>query len=88
MNRRQLLKQIAVLSGGIALLPACADTAVNAQQVLSELSEKILPGANAIGAPQFILRMVNDCLPKEKQESFFRGLRKFAGGNQDVAARR
>lgn len=86
MNRRQLLKQVAVLSGGIALLPACAGKEVNARQVLTDLSERILPGANEVGAPQFILRMVNDCFPKDKQESFFRGLEKFEGGKNDIAS--
>lgn len=86
MNRRQLLKQIAVISGGIALLPACASNEINTQQVLTDLSEKILPGANEIGAPQFILRMVNDCFPKEEQDTFYRGLRKFTDGNADITA--
>lgn len=86
MNRRQLLKQIAVISGGIVLLPACAGEDVNALQVLTDLSGKILPGSNEVGAPQFILRMVNDCFPKEKQEAFYKGLQKYAVGKTDIAA--
>jgi hypothetical protein len=86
MNRRQLLKQVAIISGGIVLMPACADKEVNAQQVLAEVTEKILPGANETGAPEFILRMVNDCFPREKQDLFFKGLRKYAAEKPDIAA--
>lgn len=78
MNRRNLLKNIALISGGALVLPHCSPETADEQQVVSELSEKILPGAVALGTPAFITRMVNDCFSKENQEKFKKGLKIYA----------
>lgn len=52
------------------------------EKLLAELSEFILPattspGAKQLSSHQFILMMVDDCLTKEDQEKFIKGLRGF-----------
>ncbi len=49
------------------------------ESLLAEIAETIIPktdtpGAKELGVHQFVLTMVDDCYPKEKQEKFMKGL--------------
>jgi hypothetical protein len=50
--------------------------------MLAELAETIIPktdtpGAKDLSAHLFVLKMVDDCFPKEKQEKFVLGMKEF-----------
>src|SRR5690554_1023432 len=49
------------------------------EQLLAEIAETIIPttdsaGAKALGLPQFVWTMVDDCYAKDDQEAFLKGL--------------
>jgi hypothetical protein len=54
----------------------------NEEKLLAELSEFILPststpGAKQLTSHQYILMMVDDCMKKEEQDQFIKGLQQF-----------
>jgi len=56
------------------------------EQLLAELVETIIPktdtpGAKELGIHLFVLKMVNDCRPKEEQQRFMDGLQTFENEN-------
>jgi Gluconate 2-dehydrogenase subunit 3 len=54
----------------------------NEEILLSELAETILPktdtpGAKELSAHLFVLKMVDDCMPKADQEKYLKGMKEF-----------
>lgn len=52
------------------------------EKMLAELAETIIPktdtpGAKDLSAQLFVLKMVDDCFPKEKQDKFMLGMKEF-----------
>jgi len=52
------------------------------EKMLAELAETIIPktdtpGAKDLSAHLFVLKMVDDCFPKEKQDKFILGMKEF-----------
>lgn len=98
MNRRVALKNLGLLAGAAAVLPSCLPqaeqeptlTALSAgqRQLVAEVCETLLPrtatpGAHDLGLPQYVLKMLADCVPREEQRLFVAGL-----GQLDAAAQR
>lgn len=91
MKRRKAIQNIAILSGSIALLPACNASAAwpvyeniplepDQQKFIQWLCQAIIPkGAVEISTPEprhhFVLRMVNDCYLEKDAEKYLRGLK-------------
>ncbi len=97
MNRRNALKQLALASGGIALLPGCnfspereqlaldnLQIDLEHQDLLAQIVEIIIPseekiaGAETLNLYRFVLVMIDDCEPPEKQQQFVDGLHQLA----------
>ena len=94
-SRRTALKQLALVSLGMALVPSCMEDRSKAslllkslkispadEAMLAELCEIIIPktntpGAKDISAHLFVLKMVDDCSPKDQQEVFIKGMEEF-----------
>jgi hypothetical protein len=94
-SRRTALKQLALVSLGIALVPSCMEDRSKAslllknlkispsdEAMLAELCEIIIPktntpGAKDISAHLFVLKMVDDCSPKDQQDVFIKGMEEF-----------
>src|SRR6218665_1370481 len=90
MNRRELLKRIALLTGGVmigaeAILSGCARKGQTASftdddvNLLAEIADTILPatqtpGAKEAGVGTFMTVMVNDCYKEKDQKIFHEGL--------------
>ena len=54
----------------------------NQQQLITELCETIIPATDTPGAKDtythlFVLKMLDDCTPKEEQEQFVKGMKEF-----------
>ena len=96
INRRVALKQLGLLTAGVALLPGCVKDAPKAasitlknihvnggqEAVLAEIAETLIPttdipGAKAMNAHHFVLRMIDDCQPEETQKDFEKGFAEF-----------
>lgn len=92
MNRRQIIQQMVLLSGGIMLAPstlAAIDTwspdaapANDQTNLIAEIADLIIPdtdtpGAKAAKTEQYILLMLQDCTPADQREAFFKGLEAF-----------
>lgn len=92
MNRRELLKQIALLTGGVVIggelfLTGCksgseAGFTPSGIALLDEIGETILPatatpGAKAAQIGQFMKVIVNDCYETKEQEWFITGIERF-----------
>ncbi|MCU0358052.1 MAG: gluconate 2-dehydrogenase subunit 3 family protein [Cyclobacteriaceae bacterium] len=95
MDRREVLKNLALLTGGAMLVPSCNFSkedilsAYNNLQItpslhtlLAGIADTIIPAGNLKGAADlnvqdFILVMVNDCLPADQQQTFSSGLASF-----------
>ena len=92
MKRREALQNIAFISAGAALLPACDFASVPVYsnipmerkqwRMVEWLSEIVLPkGELEISTPEttseFVLRMVNDCHEPEDIEKYVAGMQGF-----------
>ncbi len=90
MERRELLKMIALLTGGVmiggnALLTGCVhkENSINFTKdelaFLDEVADTILPatktpGAKAAKTGSFMAVMVNDCYEEKDQKAFYKGI--------------
>lgn len=82
MDRKSFLRNTIILAGGVAFLPylpSCKGTLGQADTVLAELGETIIPetttpGSKTLGLHNFIKKMIEDCGDEEQQKLFGRGL--------------
>ena len=90
MKRRQAIRQLMVVAGGIAALPDWArgwsagqlpvlETPFPDQALLSAiigaiLPESDIPGAVSLGVPDFVALMLNDCYTKEDSDKVKTGM--------------
>lgn len=92
MKRRQVIKNIALVSSGMVLLPTCRfeqlptyrnfSVETDDLELLSWLTENILPkGALEISTPetsvQFLLTMLDDCYDPKDIQKYMTGLKLF-----------
>ena len=95
MNRRSTIKTLFIISSGAVFLPSCLQDKEKSslslknikindkeEELLSELSETIIPktntpGAKDVSAHLFALMMIDDCYPPEGQDKFVKGLKEF-----------
>jgi hypothetical protein len=84
IDRRSAIRQLFIISAGVAVLPACVGDKkpANEEEILAALSSTIIPttdtpGAKEVAAHKFALRMVNDCYNKENREKFMNGFKQF-----------
>ena len=107
MNRRAILRRLAIMSGGVVLAPACGhfsekevlaaydnlNISEKEHALVRTLCEVIIPsgdsikGANDLMIEDFVMVMVNDCLDREQQESFFNGLRALGPYSRSVSGK-
>lgn len=89
MKRRDAIQHIALISAGLAFLPACnverwpvyenIPLERSQQQLIQWLTDSILPKGDLPlttpePTPQFVLRMINDCSAPEEIEQYLAGL--------------
>ncbi|MBX7125711.1 MAG: gluconate 2-dehydrogenase subunit 3 family protein [Cyclobacteriaceae bacterium] len=87
LDRRTVLKQMAVIAAGAALVPGCMNSrpssaglfgslqiSVEQEQAFRALAEAIIPGAMETGATSFMARIVKDCMMPSDQAAFLKGL--------------
>lgn len=102
MQRREVLKSLALLTGGAVLIPSCnfekedilaaysnLQITPSQQTLLGEIANTIIPpgeikGAADLSVQDFILVMVNDCLNKDQQTQFTKGLLEFKAFSKKV----
>ena len=77
MHRRTVIRNVLAFSAGAALIPSCVHDEGKASIPLKNISvtgnqEKML-----VSLSETILMMVDDCLNKESQQKFMRGLVQF-----------
>jgi hypothetical protein len=84
ITRRTALQHIFIVAGAMIVLPACRhkDDQQETIETLEALADTLLPsdqtpGAKAVGAHLFALKMIHDCYPQNQQDQFFRGLKAF-----------
>jgi len=93
MNRRTAIRNLALVLGSAAILPACTehspvahfkhfDVNIDQQSLVAGIAETIIPkttspGATDLNLDKFIWLMVDDCSKKADQQSFLKGLREF-----------
>jgi hypothetical protein len=82
ITRRSALYRIFVVAGGVMLLPACKHEGDSKEETLEALADTLIPssqtpGAKAVGAHLFALRMIHDCYPQNQQQQYMRGLEAF-----------
>lgn len=89
MKRREAIQHMALISAGLAFLPACdverwpvyenIPLESSQQKLIQWLTDSILPKGDLPlttpePTPQFVLRMVNDCSTPEEIEQYLAGL--------------
>jgi hypothetical protein len=95
MNRREALRNLALVTGGLVLVPSCdfskedilqaydsLSVTSSQRNLLAQVADTIIPpgkikGAADLEVQDFILVMVNDCMPEESRKSFSNGLSGF-----------
>src|ERR1700712_1824056 len=93
MDRRTALRNLALVIGGAALLPACTahnptahfkhfDITFDQQSLITDMAETIIPKTTTPGATElnlygFIMKMVDDCSEKKDREAFLKGMGEF-----------
>lgn len=90
MDRRSALRNFAIISAGIAILPRCRDEKLKGtialkniqlsgdqENMLGDLSQTILPVKDGEPPHYFVLMMVDDCYTRENQQKFMKGLEQF-----------
>jgi hypothetical protein len=103
VTRRTVLKRLALVSVGAALLPACFrdhpqptvrtknfQLDGDQEKLLEELTATIIPsgatpGAREVGAPVFILKMLDDCTSAADRDKFLRGLQQLDNASRQTA---
>ncbi len=93
MDRRTAIRNLAIVIGGAALLPACTsqhptvkfkhfDIDFDQQTLVTDIAETIIPKTNTPGATDlnlyaFVMLMVDDCTKKADQQAFLKGMDEF-----------
>jgi len=93
MDRRTAIRNLALVIGSTALLPACTknnpvahfkhfDITFDQQTLITDMAETIIPKTTTPGATDlnlygFIMKMVDDCSKKKDQETFLKGMGEF-----------
>jgi hypothetical protein len=93
MDRRTAIRNLALVIGGAALLPACTkhnptahfkhfDINLDQYNLVADIAETIIPktstpGATELGLDKFVWLMVDDCAKKEDQQAFLKGMAEF-----------
>ncbi|MGZ3750041.1 MAG: gluconate 2-dehydrogenase subunit 3 family protein [Mucilaginibacter sp.] len=93
MDRRTAIRNLALVIGGAALLPACTthntiahfkhfDVSLDQQTLITNMAETIIPKTNTPSATDlnlygFIMKMLDDCTKKKDQEAFLKGMSEF-----------
>jgi len=93
MDRRTAIRNLALVIGSAAVLPACTkenptahfkhfDVTSDQEALVADLAETIIPktkspGAKDLNLDKFIWLMLDDCSKKEDQQAFFKGMDKF-----------
>jgi hypothetical protein len=84
ITRRTALQHIFIVAGAMIVLPACRhkDDQQETIETLEALADTLIPsnqipGAKAVGAHLFALKMIHDCYPQAQQQQFMRGLEAF-----------
>ena len=93
MDRRAAIRNLALVIGSAAVLPACTphhpvahyqnfDVNYDQQSLLGDMSETIIPktttpGAKDLSLHLFVLKMVDDCSKKKDQQDFMTGMDQF-----------
>src|SRR6201992_752345 len=93
MDRRTAIRNLALVIGGAALLPACTthnpvahfknfDISLDQQTLITDMAETIIPKTTTPGATDlnlygFIMLMLDDCTKKEDQQAFLKGMGEF-----------
>ena len=93
MDRRTAIRNLALVIGGAALLPACTkhnpiahykhfDISLDQQTLITDMAETIIPKTTTPGATDlnlygFIIKMVDDCSTKKDQQAFLKGMGEF-----------
>jgi hypothetical protein len=94
MDRRTAIRNLALVIGGTALLPACTahnpvahfkhfDISSDQQTLITDMAETIIPKTGTPGATDlnlygFIMKMLDDCTGKKDQQAFLKGMGEFA----------
>lgn len=82
MDRKSFIKNSFIFAGSLAFLPylsSCQDSVEQANLVLAELGETIIPetttpGSKTLGLHNFVRKMIEDCGDEEQQKLFGKGL--------------
>ncbi len=102
MNRRLVVKNLALLAGAAAVLPSCLqqakeakasislkhlDVSASQEKMLAEVCEIIIPktdtpGAKDLSLHRYVLKMLDDCTPKQEQENFLTGIKQLEDASQ------
>lgn len=93
MDRRTAIRNLALVIGGAALLPACTkqnptahfkhfDISLDQQNLVTDMAETIIPktstpGATDLGLDKFVWLMVDDCADKDDRQAFLKGMDEF-----------
>jgi len=93
MDRRTAIRNLALVIGGAALLPACTthnpvahfkhfDITFDQQTLVTDMAETIIPKTTTPGATDlnlygFVMKMVDDCSTKKDQQAFVKGMGEF-----------
>jgi hypothetical protein len=93
MDRRTAIRNLALVIGSTALLPACTknnpvahfkhfDITFDQQTLITDMAETVIPKTTTPGATDlnlygFIMKMVDDCSKKKDQETFLKGMGEF-----------
>ena len=93
MDRRTAIRNLALVIGGAALLPACTthnpiahfkhfDITFDQQTLITGMAETIIPKTTTPGATDlnlygFVMKMVDDCSTKKDQQAFVKGMGEF-----------
>ena len=93
MDRRTAIRNLALVIGGAALLPACTthnpvahfkhfDITFDQQTLITDMAETIIPKTTTPGATDlnlygFVMKMVDDCSTKKDQQAFVKGMGEF-----------
>jgi hypothetical protein len=73
MKRRTAIRNVVLMSAGVAFLYSCKEDA----DLLSELTEFIIPGIKDLKSPEFVTLMADDCMPPEDHKKFTDGKNAF-----------
>ncbi len=100
MNRRSAIKNLAIVTGGVLVLPSCLQRPTSIklnnlnldleqENLLSEIAEAIIPATNTPGAKMLelhllVMKMVDDCHEREDQYKFVNGLKEIDNNCNEI----